>query len=265
MDSLRTPFFIVALVVAVVVVMVEIGSLALPTTGDPVVALSTMCQKTTDSDLMDKCASISGRADLLDQMRQAQANNQPNPGLGITYLALIDGLLLFITLLIGFSLIVPERVQGRVQGCITLVFSVLLVLGAIGLIFVALGKVILMVSLLLSAPFGTLAYLAIWGFFDRSGATVILSILFVLKLVFAACLVLAHQRFLQNKGLILLVVASLIGNVVVAFLQGLVPGFLVSITDGIAAIVVAIIAVILLVLSLIGSIISVIKALKPAV
>jgi hypothetical protein len=265
LDSLRTPFFILAVVIAVVIVLVELGSLALPATADPAVALDAMCARTTDQDLQDKCNSASARADLLDQMRSAQANNQPNPGLGITYLALIDGLLLFITLLIGFALIIPERVQGRIQGCATLIFCILLILAAIGMIFLALGKVILMVSLLLSAPFGTLAYLAIWGFFDRSGAAVVLGILFVLKLAFAGCLVLAHQRFLQNMGLILLVVASLIGNVVVAFLQGLVPGFLVSITDGIAAIVVAIIAVILLILALIGSIISVVKALKPAV
>jgi len=263
--SLRTPFFIVAILIVLVVVLVEAGSLALPSTGDLSSALNSICNQTQDQQMQDDCSSESGKADLLNQMADEQASNTPSPGLGITYMSLVDGLLLFMTLLMGLSLIIPQRVQGRIQGVATLVFSVLMLLAAIVMIFIALAKLILMVSLLLAVPFGTLAYLAIWGFFNRGGASIILGILWLLKLGFGACLVLAHQRFLQNKGLILLFAASLIANIVVAFLQGLVPGFLVSITDAIAAIIVGIIGVIMLLLALIGSIISVVKALKPEV
>ena len=37
-----------------------------------------------------------------------------------------------------------------------------------------------------------------------------LSLLMTLKLVFAVCLVLAHQRFLQNKGLVLIIITSFV-------------------------------------------------------
>jgi hypothetical protein len=260
-DSLRAPFFIAALLIALVVVLVELGSLALPRTPDLTTELNTVCTS-PDPSLQSKCSSAAGKADLLNQMANDADSNQP-PGLGIPYMALLDGLLLFVTLLMGLALILPQRVLGRIQGLATLIFSVLMLLAGIAMIFLALGQVILMVSLLLSAPFGTIAYLAIWGFFDRGGASIILGVLWLLKLAFGVCVVLAHQRFLQNKGLILIFAASLIANIVVAFLQGLVPGFLVSITDGIAAIVVAIIGVIFLILALIGSVIAVVRALRP--
>jgi hypothetical protein len=65
----------------------------------------------------------------------------------------------------------------------------------------------------------------------------------MLKLAFAACLILAHQRFIQNKGLVLIILTSLAANIIVSFLNGLAPAPLVSITDGIAAIVVFVLVV----------------------
>jgi hypothetical protein len=121
-----------------------------------------------------------------------------------------------------------------------------------------------MISLLLSVPFGTLAYLAIYGFFDRTAASIILSLTLLLKLGFGISLVVAQQRFLQNIGLIIIVILALVGNVLVSFLHGIVPIFLVSITDAIAAIIVAILALIWAILLLIGAIISIIKALRPS-
>ena len=72
---------------------------------------------------------------------------------------------------------------------------------------------------------------------------------------------LAQQRFLKLKSLILLVATSFIATIVVSFLQGLVPGPLVSITDALAAIIVGILALIWAVVILIGSINAVIQAL----
>jgi len=82
-----------------------------------------------------------------------------------------------------------------------------------------------------------------------------------LKIVFAICLVLAHQRFLQNKGLDLIIITSLVANLIIAFLHGLVPGFLVSITDTGAAIVVGVLAAIWTVVYLVGGVISVVKVI----
>ena len=87
----------------------------------------------------------------------------------------------------------------------------------------------------------------------------------LVKTVIAVCLAAAHQSFVTDKGLLVMVAASLIANLVVSFLHGLVPGFLVSITDAIAAIVVAIIGIIVAILSLAGSIVSIVRAIRPQV
>ncbi|HYF01609.1 MAG TPA: hypothetical protein VEJ18_21990, partial [Planctomycetota bacterium] len=130
------------------------------------------------------------------------------------------------------------------------------------LIFVALALLILMVSLLLAPIFGTAAYFAIYGDFDRGRAAGLLSAFMLLKLVAAACLVLAHPRFLQNKGFVLILLTSLLAHVVTAFLHGLPPGFLVSITDAIAGIISAVLAAIWGLVLLVGSLPAVVKALR---
>lgn len=261
MEELRKPFFIAALILIAIAVCIELGTRFLPVPPvSPDEVVREQCQASP------KPPQCSDRIALRSTIAAAQSDptNQPRPGLGIPYLALVDAIVLFTLLLIGSGLILPASVQGRVQGCATCIFGVLLILGSIVLIFVAIQAVILMVALLLSFPFGTIAYMAIFGFFNRGGAGITLSLIMLLKIAAAVCLVLAQQRFLQNIGFVVIIVASLIANVVVAFLQGLPPGFLVSITDAIAAIVVGIIAVICLILLLIGSIPAIIKALNPA-
>ena len=181
-------------------------------------------------------------------------------GLGIPYSPLLDGLLVFTVVLMAFGLLLPERVTGRIQGIATFIVSLLVAILSFVMILAAIAALILMVTLLLAIPFGTIAYLIIYGSFDRSGAAVALSLIMTLKLFFAGCLVLAHQRFLQNKGLVLLILTSLVATLVIGFLQGLVPGFLVSITDAIAAIVVGVLALLWAIFFLIGSIPSMVKA-----
>jgi hypothetical protein len=109
--------------------------------------------------------------------------------------------------------------------------------------------------------FGMIVYLIIYGFFDRTGANVTLSLLMMLKLAFAACLILAHQRFIQNKGLVLIILTSLAANIIVSFLHAIVPVPLVSITDGIAAIVLFVLVIVWAAFFLVGSIVAVVKAL----
>lgn len=182
-------------------------------------------------------------------------------GIGIPCLALLDGLLVFTVVLMACSLLIPERAQGRIQGVATLIVSLIVIGGGVANIFIAIGKLFLMLGLLLAPIFGTIAYFLIFAWFPRTEAAVSLSLLMTLKLFFAGFMVFAHQRFLQNKGLVLLTLSSLVANIVISFLHGFVPGFLMSITDAVAAIVVAIIAVIWAIVFLVGSIISIVKAI----
>ncbi len=133
-----------------------------------------------------------------------------------------------------------ERTFGQLQGLSTLIFSLVLVIAAIAMIFSALALLLLMISLFLAVPFGTLAYLAIYGFFNRGGAAALLGIILALKLGFAVCLVIAQQGFLKNTMLVLLILSSFVASLVVSFLLGFVPGFLASITDALGAILVGI-------------------------
>ena len=223
LDSMRKPFLVVAIIVIFLTVFVELGSIAVL---GPHTAANTLGVSPT--------------------------------GKAIPAMAFLDGLVFFAALFIGLQLI-SERVQTKVQGIVTLVFSTLLILGCIVAIFADITLLILMVSLLMSVPFGTIAYFAIWGTFDTSGAAAALSLLMTLKIIFAVCLVLAHQGFLKLKGFVLIIITSFVANLLIAFLHGIVPGFLVSITDDIAAIMVCVLAIIWAVVYLIGGIMSVIK------
>ncbi len=220
LDRLRKPFFIAALILLVLTVLVELGSASL------------------------------------------QQFDLPTPGLGVNYLALLDGLLLFTLALIGISLLLPERLHGRVQGVVTFVFALLMLLGAIALIFIAVQLLTLMVALLMAVPFGTAIYTATYGSFEVGAARGALGILMTLKLAFAVLLLFAHQRFLQNKGLVLIILSSLLANIILSFLHSIVPRLLVSITDAVGAIVVGILAAIWALVFLIGAIPAIVKALR---
>jgi hypothetical protein len=248
MGGLRTPLFVLALILIGFAVLIEIGSAAV--LQSPGSQLSASDVSEVDEDLN------------LDDVEADQVGSTDQPGLAIQYLALVDSIVLFTVGLMGVSLLVPERIHGRIQGIITLIFSLILLMLCITLIFAALGLVLLMVSLFVAVPFGTLTYLAIYGAFDRGGASAVLSFLMLLKIGFAVCLVLAHQRFLQNKGLMLIVLTALLANVIVSLLHGIVPIILVSITDGIAAIIVGILAAIWAIILLVGAIIAVLKAVR---
>jgi hypothetical protein len=244
--ELRKPFFLIAVVAVALVVLVELGS-SLVLGGHDVSG-----------------PLVGSAADLGVDVGDVGAVHDP-PGRGIPYLALIDVIGLYTAVLMGASLIVPEKVHGRLQGVVTLVASIVLILVALVLLLVAFIELLTMVSLLLAVPFGTIAYLAIWGFFPRGDAAVVLSLLMFLKLVFGGMLILAHPRFLQNKGLVALVLTSLVANIVLAFLHGLVPIILVSIADDLGAVIFAVVAIVWAVVLLIGSIPAVVKAVRVSV
>ena len=181
-------------------------------------------------------------------------------GLGIPYSPLLDGLLLFTIVLMALGFLLPERLTGRIQGVATLIVSILIGALSFVLILAAIAALIEMVTLLTVVPFGTIVYLILYGTFDRSGAAVALSFIMTLKLFFAGCLILAHQRFLENKGLVLLILTSLLATTIIGFLQGMVPGVLVSVADAAAAIVVSALALLWAVWFFLRSIPAVVKA-----
>jgi hypothetical protein len=193
---------------------------------------------------------------LLELSSAAFLRTGDSPGLGIPYLALVDGILAYSLALMVLSLVLPMHLQAKLQGIVGVILMFFLALACIVLIFVALAQLLLMIGLFFAIPFGTIAYLAIWDSFPRTAAAVILSLLMLLKICATICLPIAHQRYLKDIGLILMVLTSFVATIVVSFLHGLVPGPLVSITDALAAIIVGIIALIWAIVVLIGSIIA---------
>jgi len=226
--DLRKPFFFVAIALIALALLVELGSHWLVGVRDPTSTANTL--------------------------------DVPHPGYGIRSLALVDVLVVFSVGLMGLSLIVPERLHGRLQGLATLFVAILVLLAALVQIFAGIALASIMVTLLLSPIFGTAAYFIGFSHFDRSGAALTLSLLMMLKLGFAVFLVLAHQRFLENKGLVLIIVTTLLAGLLIAFLHAFVPGFLVSITDTVGAIVVAVLALVWAIVFLVGSVVSIVKA-----
>jgi hypothetical protein len=244
MDRLRTPFLAVALAAVVLVVLVELAGPLLPgghRTG----------------------ADLSADAVRLGVVVPPTGTTGP-PGRAIPYLALVDGPLLFTVALMGAGLLVPDRVHGRLQGPATLVFAAVLVPIAVTLLTIAVAQLVLMLTLLLSVPFGTVAYLAGWGYFPYHQATVLLSLLMLLKLVFAGCLLAAHERFLANKGLVALALTSLACTVVAVLLPGLVPAVLASILDDVAAIVIAAVGTGWALILVAGSVVATVRAVRAA-
>ena len=222
-DKLRIPFFCASVICLILAFAVEIGS--------------QFYLGTNESDL-------------------------PTPGLGIVYLALLDWLLLFTVLLMAAALVIPDRIQGRIQGIITLIVALLTLLGAIVAIFTAFGLLMLMISLLLAVPFGTLAYFAAFSDFNVGGAAITLSFIMTLKCAFVILLVLAQQQFLQNKGLVILIAFSFVTTILLGFLHSVVPQFLASITDDIGALISAVIAAVWALFFLFGSISSIVRVLR---
>jgi hypothetical protein len=220
------PFFIVCLILMAAIMLVEIGSLAW----------------------------IGGPSE----------EELATPGIGIPYLALVDGVLLFTIGYWGLAAgkIIPAPIFGMIGGIASFIVMLLLFLASIALIFVALLLLTMMVTLFLSAPFGTIAYFAAFADFDVGPARVTLGFLMLLKIALVIFLVLAQQTFLANKTFVVLLATSLLANVIVSFLHGLMPSFLVSILDAVAAIVVGVLAAIWALIKLIGSIVPAFKGIK---
>jgi len=188
------------------------------------------------------------------------------PGIGITALAGLDFIFLYSLALIGLDFLpVVPAVFSRVQGIVTLVLCLLALLGSIVLAWVTFSLLMTMVSLLLAAPFGTIAYLAIWGLFDTQSAKVVLALTMTLKLAGVGLIFFASMSFLKNKGFMLLTACSLGLGFGLGLLHTIPPGFVVSITDALGALIITIVLIFWIVVLLIGAIFAVLRAIRSVV
>src|SRR5215475_40062 len=100
LDRLRWPFFVIAAVVLLVVIGLELGTSFLPGSFDA----ATM-QTQTGVSLKNSGLSADDQSSITNQMlQQAQGGDKP-PGLAISYMALLDGELLYAVLLMGLALL----------------------------------------------------------------------------------------------------------------------------------------------------------------
>lgn len=224
--EVRRPLFFLACFALLLVVLVEVASPALVGGGS--------------------AGSVAGAAADVPGVQPgmvAGVDADSPPGNGIRYLALVDGYLLFSMLMLAASLLLSQRLYGRVQGIVTLLVSLgWIVLGVLAAL-AAFGLLMVMFGLLVSAPFGTIAYLATWGFFPVARAATVLGLLLFLKLVFLALLVASQQDFIKAKVLVVHVAASFGLQLALGIVHGWLPSVVVSLGDQAMALLFAIIAV----------------------
>jgi hypothetical protein len=257
LEQLRRPLFVIAAVCMLVVVLVELGA-------EPLLSRIKSAVPPADSPAM---AYLDSRDDIdEDAVAEArhdieQLSGEKPPGVAIRSMAFVDGILLLTVTGMVLTLFVSARVQGKIWPIVLIVAGLLLLIGSFLAIIVLIVLLLLMVSMLLAVPFGTIAYLAIYGSFDRGGASAVLTALLVLKLGFGVLLIMARPRFITEKGLLLLFLTSLVLLPITSFLHGIVPIILVSITDNIAGIVACILGLIWAIVTLVFGIIGAVKAL----
>ncbi|XOZ34501.1 hypothetical protein ACMDCT_04525 [Halomonadaceae bacterium KBTZ08] len=182
-------------------------------------------------------------------------------GWAIPGLALLDSQLVFTVLLMAVPLIAPESVTGRIQGITTLVASIILLIACVATALAAFSLLVQLVGLLVAPPMGPPLYVALgYAAFPTTAAATTLSLIMIAKLVSCGVLIVAHPRFLTNKGLVLLIATSLLGTLAVSFLHGFPPGFVVSVTDLIATLLVVFLAALWALFGLVLGAISTVKA-----
>ncbi len=245
LGEVRRPLFAIAAFALLLVVLVELGS-GLAIGGGPAGPVATMA---------------TGVPGVEPDMLEGVDADSP-PGNGIGYLVLVDGFLLFSVGMLGLSFLASQRLYGRIQGIVTLVVSFLWLMWSLVMALAAFVLLMVMVGLFVAAPFGTIAYLAIWGSFPKGEAAAVLGLLLFLKLVFLGFLVFSQQKFLKIVALMIHVALSFVLQLVLGLVQGLLPFVVVSIGDQLIALVIAIVAIIGSVFALISSIPAVVNSIR---
>lgn len=164
--------------------------------------------------------------------------------------------------LMAVALVVSGQVMGRVQGVASLIAGIVGAIGGVvGVIFLF-SELILMVGLFLAFPFGTIAYLATWGFFPYQAAAILVGLITFLKVAMVIMLSLAQPRLLKVKALVALVLTGLLLTVVIGFVHAWIPNPVTSIGDQITAIIVLIAGIVWAAMMTIGSVQAVARALR---
>ena len=133
--------------------------------------------------------------------------------LGIAALWLFDISLLWTLILGALAFVVDRNLLGKVQGIVTLVLSIVIILWGLKTLIIDFVLLLIMVALL-SSFFGWLVYVPLFAFFNTGQAAEFLGILTLFKLVALVLLVVAQRRFARQFGILLIV------RVVVALRSG---------------------------------------------
>jgi hypothetical protein len=194
-------------------------------------------------------------------LRTAVVGEESAPGLGGPYLALLDGILLWTTLVFALGYFPLKSVTSRVATIIGLILAFFGMIGAFFMIIFAFTALMLMVGLLLAVPFGTIAYLDAFAHFPKGEAVAALSFIILLKLLFLVFLALTDVGYLKAKGLMILLGISILMTWLTSFLIALPPAFLSTITDTAGALITSVIAFVWLIVIFIFAIVGLFKVL----
>lgn len=208
----------------------------------------------------------SGASWIGEWLSQLRREGTPEPvGMAIPIAVAIDAALLSRIGLTAFGNVISGFWQGKLDGLVTFVVGVILVISGFRAIVVALGLLMLMLGLFFSVPFGTAVYMALFGGFGRAEAAAVLSLVMTLKIISLVLFVVWNVRVVKSLGIVLLAATSLIMTALIGLLHGIVPGPLVSITDAIGAIVVGIVSLIWGIVLLILGLIAFINGIRATV
>jgi hypothetical protein len=209
---------------------------------------------------------VLGSGVLGDTASELSGAGGGRPGIGIRSLGLINLLLAYVLVLMILDLFPAwQKVAPRLQGLVTLIATLIGVFAAIAFIFVAFQLLMLMLGLLFSPPFGTMAYFALFGRFDTETSRRVLAAVMSLQILGTIAIVVVNPTLLKNLLLLLLVGSALLLTFVLGLLHALPPSFLVSIADAIGAIVAGILGAVWMFVFLIFAIVAVLRALRSLV
>lgn len=159
------------------------------------------------------------------------------PGASIKVIGIIDLYLLLTMLFIGANYLINPSLITKSQGIITIIFCIPTILFSITNIVLLVAKVVLMISLLMAPIFGTIAYFAIYSGYDKSNTINFIKVLLILKFSLIISFLITNLKNISNIGLVTLLLTPIGLLWLMSLLFGLIPKFLLSIVDGIVAII----------------------------
>jgi hypothetical protein len=261
---LRAPFLIAALVCSYLVLLVDVGgswselSSILAECWNLIEAIGDLLSGDFAGMAAKMMKPYFGFFGLINLLKDLLSPSTP-PAYAAGAMITVDLLLAFTITMMTLPLLIPPKLLAKTQGPASCLIALVNALFSLMTAIKCFAMLMLMVTLLLAIPIGTLVYLLRYGSFELGPSAALLSSALLLKLICAVCLVLAHELFLKNKGLVALTATAILLVLLISFLHGFVPFFLVAIVDALAAIIVAVIAIIWDIIIGIGGLISCIK------